>query len=150
MAKPRSDTAKLVAENVTALALDVNEPLVRLLVTGRQLCGDDLDAFLVLLVIVQQAERHEDFASLDPEQLAKGEVDEIPSLDMNIQSIAGYVGIPKETVRRKVLALVERGWVAREGSMLRLTPEGYLALTPARQAAIALAAGISDAVDRKR
>ncbi|MEN9289514.1 MAG: hypothetical protein RL317_1137, partial [Pseudomonadota bacterium] len=31
------------------------------------------------------------------------------------QSIADYSGIPRETVRRKVEILVQRGWVVRDG-----------------------------------
>ena len=32
-----------------------------------------------------------------------------------MQSIADYSGIPRETVRRKVEILVQRGWVVRDG-----------------------------------
>jgi DNA-binding MarR family transcriptional regulator len=32
-----------------------------------------------------------------------------------LQSIADYSGIPRETVRRKVEILVQRGWVVRDG-----------------------------------
>ena len=41
---------------------------------------------------------------------------------INLQSIADYSGIPRETVRRKEATLVARGWVERDA-------QGLLAIT---------------------
>ena len=150
MRKPTPELSDLIAQHAGPLALSVNEPLVNLMVVGRQLCGDDLDAFLVLMVVIQQANRHSDFPTIKAKDLVDGKVAEIPSVDMNIQSIADYTGIPKETARRKVLALVDRGWVERDGGSLRFTAKGYLGVTPGREAAVKLAASIVHAVDRYR
>lgn len=70
----------------------------------------DLDAVLLLAVI---GERH--FARrIDPstptlEGLGMTAVDASPSV--NAYSLAQYTGIPRETARRKIARLVERGWV---------------------------------------
>ncbi len=45
----------------------------------------------------------------------------------NIHSLAEATGYPRETVRRKILQLIEAGWVTR-------LPNGGLLLNPARQA----------------
>jgi len=45
----------------------------------------------------------------------------------NIHSLAEATGYPRETVRRKILQLIEAGWVTR-------LPNGGLLLSPARQA----------------
>jgi hypothetical protein len=147
MPKSRAAIADLIARNTPALAIHLNEPLVHFLSVGRELCGKDLDSFLILLVVIQQANRHAGFAKLDPEDLAAGRVKEIPSYDVNMQSIADFTGIPKETVRRKSNRLIGKGWIVRENSFLRLTPEGYRAITPAREAAIQLAATLVTAVE---
>ena len=33
---------------------------------------------------------------------------------INVQSLAEYTGVPRETVRRKIAQLEERGWIVRE------------------------------------
>jgi len=43
-------------------------------------------------------------------------------LAINVQSVADFSGIPRETVRRKVNALQDRGWVTR-------TADGRLGVT---------------------
>lgn len=143
----RAATAALIDRYSTRLARHVNEPLVEFFVVARRLCFGDLDAVLVLLVVFQRANQHPAFARLRPADLGAGGGDQIPSLPLNIQSIADSTGIPRETVRRKVKALVERGWVIREGGQLRLAGEGYRAVAPAREALIRLAARVADSVN---
>jgi hypothetical protein len=146
MPKDRAAAVHLIARHAPVLAVHLTEPLVHFLSVGRALCGNDLDAFLILLVVIQQANRHADFAALDPADVIAGRVTEIPSFDVNMQSVADVTGIPKETVRRKTNGLIERGWIVRQNGFLRLTPEGYRAVTPAREAAIQLAASLVTAV----
>lgn len=147
MSKSQLKTIAEIRRHATVLAQHVNEPLVHYLVVGRGLCRD-LDTLLVLLVIVQRANRHPEFARLDPTDLAEGRIGQIPTLAVNLQSIADSTGIPRETVRRKVNDLVRMGWVSREGAMIRFTPKGYCAIAPAREAAIRLTVSIADAVAR--
>ena len=140
-------TREQVTQHVTRLALQVNVPLVHYLVVGRGACHD-LDTLLVLLVIIQRANRHPGFGRLDPADLTAGRLDELPTLRVNMQSIADSTGIPRESVRRKVAELVQCGWVARDGANLRFTVDGYLAIAPLREAAVDMTCAISDAVNR--
>lgn len=147
MSKSQSKTISEIRRHASVLAQYVNDPLLHYLVVGRGLCRD-LDTLLVLMVIVQRANRHPDFARLDPADLAEGRIGQIPTLAVNLQSIADSTGIPRETVRRKVNDLVRIGWVSREGAMIRFTPKGYCAIGPARDAAVRLTVSIADAVTR--
>lgn len=53
----------------------------------------------------------------------------------NALSVSQSTGLPRETVRRKVKALVERGWLAREGTRdLTLTPRAIEFLGPSGRA----------------
>ena len=82
----------------------------RLLIALRAEVGGDLDMVLILAVI---GERH--FARRN---CSSGPIDEtsvstetVPGPSINTYSLAQYTQIPRETVRRKVAALIERGWV---------------------------------------
>lgn len=102
-----------------------------LLIKLRAELGNDLDLVLIMAVI---AERH--YAGLT---VASGSnsASNIPApasraSNINTHSVALYAEIPRETVRRKVAKLVEKGWV---------TCDGQGNLTPAPQAASDLAKG---------
>ncbi len=89
--------------------------LTRHLVACRRVCDGDLDLFLVLTIIGERTftarnapddMTHDDFLqrsvqSLQPEAI-------------NLQSIADYSGIPRETVRRKIQILEEKGWIIKD------------------------------------
>jgi DNA-binding MarR family transcriptional regulator len=107
-----------------------NDAFSELLVTLRRHFGGDLDRMLVLAIIGSRT-------------LARGRIEDVsydrligrhePGEDpppINVQSIADYSGIPRETVRRKVRDLEQLGWITRY-------PNGYLIAT--RQAAQDLA-----------
>ncbi len=54
---------------------------------------------------------------------------------INIQSVADSTGIPRETVRRKIRRLIERGWVKKnEDGTLEVTASAAVDLAPATQA----------------
>lgn len=82
----------------------------RLMIVLRAKCWGDLDAALILAVV---GERH--FArrvcpnTPTPETLGSTPVNDAPTI--NSYSLSQYTGIPRETVRRKVTTLVERGWL---------------------------------------
>lgn len=87
----------------------------KLLIRLRSELGNDLDKVLILAVI---AERH--YAAIearnDPEAPAADPVAAGGRCGINALSVALYAGIPRETARRKIAALVERGWVACDAS----------------------------------
>ncbi len=58
----------------------------------------------------------------------------LPSLGANVRSVAESVGVPKETVRRKVGEMIETGWIVRQGNELRLTALAYQQLIEVRVA----------------
>jgi hypothetical protein len=108
--------------------------LTRHLVACRRAFDGDLDLFLVLTIIGERSftPRHA------PEGMTRDAFHHSPAnlvapAAINLQSIADFSGIPRETVRRKVALLVERGWVQRgPGGLLTVTDaakNGLRALT---------------------
>ncbi|MFM2301152.1 MAG: hypothetical protein RLZZ84_888 [Pseudomonadota bacterium] len=103
----RKNFGKLHALHVAALT--------RHLVECRRVCGGDLDLFLVLAIIGERTfspRNAPDRMSLD--EFVAGSVGSVEPVAINLQSIADYSGIPRETVRRKIDTLIERGWVRRD------------------------------------
>ena len=137
---------RLVEESYPAIARDLLNPLLELLLLSRDYCGGDIDKFLVLLVVGIRTTEHQQFAGYSKAQLMSGDLDILPGLGTNARSIAASTGIPKETVRRKVAELVEAGWIAREGNNLYFTGQGYRALAPVREAVERLAVRYHDVV----
>lgn len=86
------------------------------LIDCRRHFGGDLDLFLVLCVIGDRtfSARHAP-ANLSYEAWTASSASAIPALAINVQSLAEYTGIPRETVRRKLAQLVSKGWVVRDG-----------------------------------
>lgn len=88
--------------------------LTRLLVAAREVFDGDLDMFLVLAVI---GDRTFSGRRADPDQTYEAwqaeEAHLVAPEDVNIRTIAEFSGIPRETVRRKLAALTEKGWVTR-------------------------------------
>lgn len=91
------------------------EALARHLIECRRVCDGDLDLFLVLTIIGERTfSAHNAPESMTHEQFLSGSVVETPASAINLQSIADYSGIPRETVRRKIEILVKKGWVVRD------------------------------------
>jgi hypothetical protein len=112
-----------------------NDAFCELLVALRRRFGGDLDRMLVLAIIGSR-------------NLSRGGIDgmcydRFMSLDhpkderapINIQSIADYSGIPRETVRRKVRDLERLGWIVRrDKGYLIATAQAARDLAPATEA----------------
>jgi hypothetical protein len=76
--------------------------------------GADLQSVLIIEVIGQNA------------LSARIRGDGKEPVGINASSIADVTGIPRETVRRKLVPLTERGWIARESDGLwRLAANGF-------------------------
>lgn len=86
-----------------------------LLIRHRSELGNDLDNVLILAVI---AERH--YAAIrtleDPDASAAALPKACNQWGINALSVVLYAGIPRETARRKIAALVEKGWVESDAS----------------------------------
>lgn len=88
--------------------------LTRYLVECRRACDGDLDLFLIMAIVGERTFN----AVHAPESMSHSEfvsvtVGQIEPLPINLQSIADFSGIPRETVRRKLEVLIARGWVVR-------------------------------------
>ena len=134
MSRSTSELVELMAQRSTAVASDVSEPLARFFKETRDLCGGDLDKAQVMLEVIVRANQHPGYRQLKRGQLEAGGQAALPSLGANMSSIAASTGIPKESVRRKVLELIDAGWVIREGRNLHYSLEGYRAIAPIREA----------------
>lgn len=87
----------------------------QLLIKLRRRFDGDLDLMLVLAVIA--ARTRPDRWSPEPityRAMTVPRSDSEGQWPINVQSLADYSGIPRETVRRKVIALIEKGWIERD------------------------------------
>lgn len=89
--------------------------LTQFLIDCRRHFDGDLDLFLVLCVIGDRtfSARHAP-PDMSFESWSGAKVEDVRSVDINVQSLADFSGIPRETVRRKLNILVEKGWVSRD------------------------------------
>jgi hypothetical protein len=86
-----------------------------LLIALRRDFSGDLDMLLVLAVIGdRRLSRRTTPDALTYQQIGRTPVREDGIATINALSIAEYTGIPRETVRRKVNELIQKGWVTRD------------------------------------
>lgn len=122
-----------------------NDAFCELLVRLRRQFGGDLDRMLVLaLAIVGSrtlARGRIDGVSYD-DFMARDGPDEEPA-PINLQSIADYSGIPRETVRRKLRDLQELGWIIRRNNgFLVASSKAAQDLAPATEATLGYLAAV--------
>ena len=122
----------LVAENYPVIAHELLRPILDLHSISREACGGDADKFIIMLVVAVRTTEDKRFSGYTQEQLLSGEVPVFPSLGTNVRSIADSIGVPRETVRRKVRELIAAGWIDRDGDDLRFTALAYQRLASAR------------------
>jgi hypothetical protein len=118
--------------------------LTRFLVSCRRVFDGDFDMFLILAVIgdCTYSQQHAD-PSQNYEAFKAGQLKATPPVNINIRSIAEYTGIPRETVRRKINQLVEKGWVKRGANdYLTATRKSSTELQPLTEASIRYIAGM--------
>lgn len=87
----------------------------RLLIQLRDHFDGDLELVIIMAVVAERT-RPENWT---PELHTYRQLTEQPyeghkQIPINLQSVADYSGIPRETVRRKVKLLERRGWVTRD------------------------------------
>jgi len=137
MNRPASD---LLSQNYGLVAKDLFTPLLDVFGAARSMFDGDVEKAVVLLEVVVRTARDPRLVSVDLQAVLNGTVVLNPSLTTNMRSIADSSGIPKETVRRKVVALVNEGLIRREGNNLSLSRSAAVTLTPIREAILKLAA----------
>ncbi len=137
MARSVSD---LLSQNYGLVAKDLFTPLLDVFGAARSAFDGDVEKAVVLLEVAVRTLQDPSMSQLDLKTVLSGTIQSYPSLATNMRSIADSSGIPKETVRRKVAALVEEGLILRRGNSLSLSPTASPALTPIREAVLKLAA----------
>jgi len=137
----------LIASHYPSIAEHLLRPLLKLLTVFRELCGGDSTKFLVILFLTLRTTMHRDFAAHSQEDLLGGAAPILPALRTTVRSTAEAIGVPKETVRRKIAELVEAGWLVRRSGKLYFTALAYAELTPVREQIEAMAARYHEVVD---
>ena len=111
-----------------------NDAFCELLVTLRRQFGGDLDRMLVLAVIGSRTLSQSRIDGMCYDRFMESERADEPA-PINLQSIADYSGIPRETVRRKLHDLERAGWISRrDKGYLVATAKAAEDLEPATQA----------------
>jgi len=86
----------------------------RLLIQLRSRFDGDLDLALVLAVIGSRTMPERWTPALtDLGRMTESDRPNANQVPINLQSVADFSGIPRETVRRKVKLLQDRGWISR-------------------------------------
>ncbi|MBP8247716.1 MAG: DeoR family transcriptional regulator [Phenylobacterium sp.] len=103
-------------------------------------CDNDITKFMIMLVVALRTTMHRDFVARTQGELLSGEVPVFPSLPISVRSVGETLGLPKETIRRKVTELANDGWLVREHGRLYFTAAAYQQLSPVREQIEELAA----------
>lgn len=115
------------------LATHLLSPLIDLLITARRHFEGDVDKLLLMLVVGVRTAADPKFLCLSESDRSAGETI-LPGLGTNVRSMAASLGMPRESVRRKVIELLDVGWVAWHDRKLHLTARAYRELAPIRDA----------------
>lgn len=143
------DSAKRrVEHNYPRIAHQLLGPLLELLASSRRELGGDLDKFLIIMAIGLRTTSQPEYRLLEAAEILAGKVDMPPTNGTNSGSIADSLGIARETTRRKVVELVQAGWVMRERGRLYLTERALRGIAPLRLQMIDLAVRYHDVVER--
>lgn len=123
------DASALIRERYVEIWPKILEPWTQYLIAARSAFDGDMDKMVILAVIGLMSLQDAGLLLRDPpsksyDDLAQRDTRPANARPINIESIALYTGIPRESVRRKVHELVTRKWIARDS-------RGYLVVLPA-------------------
>ena len=114
-----------------------NAAFCELLVVLRRQFGGDLDRMLVLAIIGSRTLARGRIDGMSYDRFLSLERPEDDPAPINLQSIADYSGIPRETVRRKLRDLERLGWIVRsDKGYLIASTQAAQDLAPATEAAL--------------
>jgi len=109
----------------------INTHYLRMLVTWRAAFDGDLEKAMIVGAVVDQGIRAAGFTDQSYDSYLGTFIYENIVPATNVQSIADFTGIPRETVRRKVNDLCAKGWIERDkDGAVRMTIQGTLDLAP--------------------
>ncbi len=105
------------------------DPWTQYLIAARAAFDGDMDKMIILGVVGLMSLQDAGLLMRNPpsnsyDDLANPDAKPADARPINIESVALYTGIPRESVRRKVAELVTQKWIARD-------PRGYLVVLPA-------------------
>ncbi|WP_297693897.1 hypothetical protein [Phenylobacterium sp.] len=138
----------LLRENYTRIVKDLVSPVVDLLTEAQHLFAGDIEKLHIMLLVALRTAEHHAASGLDLERVLADEMAELPSLATNVKSLSEGSGIPEETVRRKVRALVQEGLICRQHHALSYTAKAARAMEGVRRILIRAAAQEHDTVER--
>ena len=143
-----SESASLLRDNYASVSRFLVSPMVDFLAAARDAFDGDLDRALIFLVVALRTAEHREIEDIRLEDVLAGKVESYPSLLTNVRSIAESTGIPRETVRRKVAALIAKGWLERRGDELTITTLSTREATPFREVILDIAGRLHGLVER--
>lgn len=112
-----------------------NRGFTALLIECRRCFDGDMDQLLILSVIGDRTLGTARAKGLNYADFLEGKRAVGIPRRINTQSVADSTGIPRETVRRKIRRLIERGWVQKnEDGTLEVTESAAVDLASATQA----------------
>ncbi|PHP65368.1 hypothetical protein CSC94_19800 [Zhengella mangrovi] len=115
--KQENPELQFVRENFGTIWPQHLRAFTQLLIQLHDKFDGDLELLLILAVIGDRTRPEEwNPELLTYDQLTRGDGQEHFQVPINMQSIADFSGIPRETVRRKVSTLQKKGWVGRDGN----------------------------------
>ena len=138
---------ELLFDRYTQIAPELLGGFLECFMAVRAHFGGDLEQFIIFLTVAIRTAEDPRMKALSAHAVRRGEVSAYPSLLTNVSSIAASSSIPKETVRRKVERMVEKGWFTRRDGALALTVEGSVAFKPLREQLFQLMASHHRMVD---
>jgi CRP-like cAMP-binding protein len=119
-----------------------------LLIECRRHFGGDLDQLVILSVIGERTLTPDRGRGIAYEAFLEGRRSTGTPRRINTQSVADSTGIPRETVRRKVRLLVDRGWVIRhDDGTLEVSTRAARELAPATQATFDYLIAVGNALE---
>ena len=106
--------------NLRLKGIVVCDGLLRLCRLASDVFGNDLDRFVVYLAVISASTSH---FQRDPELRARYSAEEALPDDLRLgisrRAIADSVGLPRETVRRKIAGLIADGHVVEDGGLVK-------------------------------
>lgn len=148
MTQPGDDSLELVRQSFSNLWPVHLSSFNKLLIQLRKTFDGDLDLMLVMAVIGDRT--RPDTWLPEPisyRQITRRKGEEHLQVPINIQSVADYAGIPRETVRRKVQTLQKKGWVDRNADgLLTISATAAADLEQSTSYSIQYLAAISSAI----
>lgn len=131
------DSEAPAGKNLNVRALIATEAVLRIL---RLAVGSPLGDFETIAVYLAVVTAGSGRILRDPELLAQyGDTQTMPEeerLGVSRRAIAESLGLPRETVRRKIVKLIERGAVIEQDGLVKAKPP---IITPGRSRDLALA-----------